>query len=978
MTNNINKDETKRGLDSVNEEQKTSSEYITIDDIQKHGMFFALKTPIKALQQAHTYNQYQKDPEKFLNENSWWKEVGKTPKLPAQFKAPETDRENNPKNYTGLNDENWGSALICNEIKNLEGHLVVIDLDNHGANDDIPLENLEKAFSSIMNKTRVHKTGSGGYHIYLFSKEKPTLPQPPINIDYQKNGKIVVFDYRYTGYSDEKPIDLIDLINKHYMELSDPDMEKSVNEFIKTYKLGQDKLKYEPINDMDILVVENSDDVLEEGLNNLGLKSNKKIAIESDIHKIDFDDGDYTFEGKVLVEALAPFFTKGHYYHLAFFLAGFLYRNHYSEKFTEDLLNSFNKEGKGDIAIRNTLDNIYHNDSNAEVAGWNSLSKYINGYSIEAEKKNYLLDMLYQRFKRDITHPGNILEYKDDPEKGILWKLIKILKEYFSPETSELESEKLLYYFYKKCIIYSQIKTIFKSLFGDKYWLRLKDARKIFNERKSKLNANTLLSHIVGEEKMEEIESIKPIKSKKHLDFIKDKDYYFRLIQELNDNDEKIPAEVFHSYIETAYNLKVNETGTAVYMPTNSGYQEISSADFSKMLVDEFGSISIPRSTIEKTFQNMNQILPVKHNILHFKNGMLKIPEKALKPIFKENEFLKDALPKISFPFNWNPDATGGKLREILEEALIIDDEGFDENLKVFFKSLGHSCMGKIENHIISIMVGPPGSSKSTILIMLKRGLSFSEVPISDIVKNERFALSPAVGKAVNLDDDLQNDMWKGIGKLNTFISGGGGIVEIKFSNIRIILTSENTPKIWGASNNLPPVIGDGFERRLILIKVPKKIDPKDMDNHLQSDILEGKYDEDLEWVYYTAITTYLEERDMPFVSQKQKEIMFNEYQTKSDSLFNCVNELFEFAKGEYVEVGDAKELVLKWHEEKEKEGTIFKEQKGNVSSQRIRGSLERLGGERGRKSIPFRDENGTFYNDQKYVFMDIRKKKRK
>lgn len=70
-------------------------------------------------------------------------------------------------------------------------------------------------------------------------------------------------------------------------------MPKSVNEFIESYKLEQHKLKYYPINDMDILVVENSDDILEEGLNNLGVKSNKRIAIESDIHTIDFDDGDY-------------------------------------------------------------------------------------------------------------------------------------------------------------------------------------------------------------------------------------------------------------------------------------------------------------------------------------------------------------------------------------------------------------------------------------------------------------------------------------------------------------------------------------------------------------------------------------------------------------------------------------------------------------------------------------------------------------
>ena len=331
-------------IESSSFKDEKNSEYITIDDIKKYGKFFALKTPLKAVRQAYYYNQYQLDPERFLEENSFWKDNNKTPELAQSLKTPEIDRSNNPKDYKEFNDENWGTALICNEITDLEGYLTVIDIDNKG---EIPLEKMEEAFSFIMGKTRVHKTGSGGYHIYLFSKKKPMLPQPPINIDYQKNGRYVVFDYRYTVTGEKngnrKELDLIKLLKEHHVELTDSDMPKSVNEFIESYKLEQHKLKYNPINDMDILVVEDSDDILEEGLNNLGVKSNKRLAIESDIHTIDFDDGDYTFDEKILVDALAPFFTKHNYYNLGFYLAGFLYRNHYSENFTKKLLNSFKK-----------------------------------------------------------------------------------------------------------------------------------------------------------------------------------------------------------------------------------------------------------------------------------------------------------------------------------------------------------------------------------------------------------------------------------------------------------------------------------------------------------------------------------------------------------------------------------------------------------------------------------------------------------
>lgn len=979
-----NKIESINSIDKTEKEIKNNgnkkNDYITINDIKKYGKFFALKTPYKALKQAHIYNQYTIDPEKFLEENNWWKEHDKIPKIPSPLKAPEIDRNNNPKGYNGPNNKLWGSALLCNEIKELKGYLTVIDIDNK---EEIPLNEIEEAFSFIMDKTRVHRTGSGGYHIYLFSKEKPTLSQPPINIDYQKNGKYVVFDYRYEVFQNDEKINLINLIEEHYMELTNPNMEESIKEFITSYKLEIKKSFYMPINDKNVLIVENSDDILKKGLNNLGLKPNKIIATESDIQNIDFSEGDYTFEGKILIDALKPFLKKGHFHNLGMYLTGFLYKNYYSKKFTKNILNAFNPDGKGNQAIKNILNSVYNHESGVNVAGWTALNEYIKEYNIENKTKYNLLEILYTGFKRDISHPMNVDEYnEDDDRSNDLNKAIIILSEFFTIKSSDLESEKLLYYLYKRKITYRQIKIIFKELFGKEYWKRLKNAKEIFNRQKSKLKANSLMSHIISKKSLKKLNDLIPTPINYSIDVIKDKKYYYQMIQELIDEDEKISPLILQNYIEKAYRLRVNEINNYIYKPTPNGYKEIDFKEFNKFLMNDFGKISVGRAEIEKVFYNINQLIPIKYNILHFKNGLLEIPEKGTEPIFKQGEFLKDSLPKISFPFNWNPDATGGKIRAILEEALIIDDEGFDENLKVFFKSLGHSCMGKIENHIISIMVGPPGSSKSTILMMLKRGLSFSEVPISDIIKNERFALSPAVGKDINIDDDLQNDMWKGIGKLNTFIAGGGGIVEMKHSNIRITLNNRNTPKIWGASNNLPPVIGDGFERRLVLIKVPKKIDSKNVDIHLQSDILEGKYDEDLEWFYYTAITTYLKERNMPFVSQKQKEIMFNEYQSKSDSLFNCVNELFEFAKGKYVENGEAIDMIKKWHYEKEEEGIIFKEQNKNLSSQKIKTALERIGADKSRETITIgsvEDENGKIFpeNKQKWVYTNIQKKKK-
>ena len=71
-----------------------------------------------------------------------------------------------------------------------------------------------------------------------------------------------------------------------------------------------------------------------------------------------------------------------------------------------------------------------------------------------------------------------------------------------------------------------------------------------------------------------------------------------------------------------------------------------------------------------------------------------------------------------------------------------------------------------------TIVVGPPGTGKTTLATILNRIFNCSNVKTTDLNKAERFRLFPIIDKDVNIDDDLNNGVLKDIGVLNGLVSG--------------------------------------------------------------------------------------------------------------------------------------------------------------------------------------------------------------
>lgn len=559
--------------------------------------------------------------------------------------------------------------------------------------------------------------------------------------------------------------------------------------------------------------------------------------------------------------------------------------------------------------------------------------------------------------------------------------LVEILKVYVHEGTRDELAKALSGYLYKKRYSLDKCRKIFKQIFYNDEEIdhRLDFLERTFDKPRKDVAGITALRQLVSPQDIDKIKKIvekqkKP--DKKEIDF------------NIIDIDEKIAY-----YLEYGYNVtdkmiieSVEKTNTLFFESSSLNYY-VKNGDNSIKLIDGlfivnhcnnlFGYNEISKNQCYRALNFVTRPIKKEPYVLEFTNGLVCINTEYSTPQFMENVKCGNYIPKISFPFRWNPKAEGGAIKESVYSILYTNKKGFSDNINTYLKSVGHSCMGSIEKAIFPIIIGPPGTGKSTLLTMLKRFLTYSEVPIPDIIKNDRFSLTPAVGKDINIDDDLQSEVWKGIGKLNTLISGNGGSVEIKGENERLELTTYNTPKLWGGSNALPPVIGDGFQRRLIIIVAENIIPPEEMNDSFQMDILNGLYDEGLEWLVYHSIMRYLDVRGKSFVSEEDKQAMLKEHNFKSDPLKNAIEHIFKYEEDVDIPIKNVHREIKRWFRYAKKTNKIFDEHM-TPSVRTMDSAMNRAGFAKTKKNFSVYDEELDKYKHSSHmVYEDIKLSKK-
>jgi len=232
---------------------------------------------------------------------------------------------------------------------------------------------------------------------------------------------------------------------------------------------------------------------------------------------------------------------------------------------------------------------------------------------------------------------------------------------------------------------------------------------------------------------------------------------------------------------------------------------------------------------------------------------------------------------------------------------------------------IGHIFMGLNTLHKFMVVVGPSRSGKSTLMALLGRIFNASRIPTQKIVANERFTLIDLIDKDVNLDDDINNGIMKGIGNLNSVVEGQPLKIEMKGINEHLSLTNTQIPRLVANGNSLPPVIGEGFDTRLLLIKAPNKKPMDKRDETLQGKIYQGEYDPELEWLVYETITTYWKYIDNKesLLTPKEEDQQSKDYQFQSYPLLVAIESLFtrDWETDQTIPVKDVNKYVLMWSE---------------------------------------------------------------
>ena len=346
------------------------------------------------------------------------------------------------------------------------------------------------------------------------------------------------------------------------------------------------------------------------------------------------------------------------------------------------------------------------------------------------------------------------------------------------------------------------------------------------------------------------------------------------------DHDKEPSAKLLANYLNYNGLFFLEYETRKRYMKTDKGFKEITIADVSAFFNKHFGYNEISESKSKQVLGFITRKIERNYDLIQFTNGTLNTDD----VIFYENTFYENVLPKLAVPFDYIENAESEFKETDLynENHAILKSNRWKWNEELFYKCVGACGMAINEIEKLIVIVGEPNSRKSTLLTLLKRIFNYSEVKLQTIAENPRFQLLPTIAKDINIDDDLQSFRIDKIGFLNTFVSGNGGVVEIKGENIGANLTGETTPIIVGASNTLPSVTGDGFERRLILILAENTFSESESKKSYMRDIENGKRDDEIALMFSYCLQQYFKIRDHEIVSDPQKKAMIDEWEWKS------------------------------------------------------------------------------------------------
>jgi ABC-type dipeptide/oligopeptide/nickel transport system ATPase component len=566
-------------------------------------------------------------------------------------------------------------------------------------------------------------------------------------------------------------------------------------------------------------------------------------------------------------------------------------------------------------------------------------------------------DLLLKDILSNLNYEGKLSTTNSEYEEDI----IKLLLKYYVKGTRDEYSLALIGFLRKNGYSKDKVTKIIKKVFAEdeELDLRLKKVERTFEKP---------LKEIIGFKWIQE--HFTPLDCNKLVELTKatNGDIKLKILQLLSNNKEP-PAKLVADYVNSKLKLYKNLNTNKYYEKTEEGqFKEIDELDIVKFCNMEFAVNSISSRRCNDVLKYITNPIKKNYNLIEFNNGILDTSTRK----FTETKLEYNETPKIAINLDWNDNAPSGRIGEIVED--ILKNNKHPNNQERWMRAVGHAFMGQniIGKH--TIVVGVSGSGKSTLNSILMRIFNYSNLPINTINANERFTLHTLIDRDINLDDDLNNGMLKSIGTLNTITTGNGLEVEVKGENKTIQAGNEQIPRLFSSGNSLPPVIGEGYQRRLLLIHADNKVANDKKDETLQHKIIAGGYDKNgIEWVIYKAINTYWEKINSPMTTEEEEKQMNEYYEFKSYPLKKVIEAIFEVKISAYIPVNEVNSRVKAGCRYAYDTGIISKDHR-KPSIKKIRSAMDYAGFDQ----ATIREKNGTikvyediaFLEDDKWQFL--------
>ena len=311
-----------------------------------------------------------------------------------------------------------------------------------------------------------------------------------------------------------------------------------------------------------------------------------------------------------------------------------------------------------------------------------------------------------------------------------------------------------------------------------------------------------------------------------------------------------------------------------------------------------FKKVTVQSNELEnQLIQHVDVLKSPIYNKISFKNGIYNSDTNLLET--KGNVSL---YTKLNIPYNYNPQANGGKLEKWLKEAVFSKNPG---DLQGLFEYIGYVIIepGHKKHQWMLFIFGAGGTGKSMLLRIISKAIGDENcctINLPKILKGNDFEYAGIVNKTLIRIEEIDGNKVENFAWFKEHTGGGPISIEQKGKQ-SFQLASEDIGHIIGIGNRIMQTdnMDKSFLRRLLLLEFTYKptIEERNNNVNFENEILEDK--EGLEWLIYNSIQAY---QDM-IKNKRNPVLLLNEEENETKLLKLHKQELYLINK--YCQITD-------------------------------------------------------------------------